>query len=419
MDSAIILNTLDALDRIDTRAVAKLILAYQNNDGGFWDPNYPEFAQQSTVQATSFALRALRHLNELNTDTIDNEAQEKINQFIQNSWSKESRTFSPFPGHPAISSYDAFRAWISVFYLPINQDRPEKIASLLHLEELIGTLNSKFLTKEKVYSESGDSEKSSLKASHLITWMMVTMDKTDKLPSWEITQFIRNYQDPRQSFSSDIYSIYSAISTLNLLAPTRMSGQVLMYQLLAYVGIIITLLSLLTFFAIQRKLQSKRRSALEHKAQTDRLTGLHNREFLEQRYLNYQHTNSHIALLLLDVDYFKSINDNYGHLAGDEVLIELSELLSDNIRKTDTLARWGGEEFAILCSATEPEQSKVFSEKLRVLIAEHKFSSIPKLTCSIGVSCSTHNEPLNSLFARADKALYQSKRNGRNQVTYL
>jgi diguanylate cyclase (GGDEF)-like protein len=119
------------------------------------------------------------------------------------------------------------------------------------------------------------------------------------------------------------------------------------------------------------------------------------------------------------VDYFKSINDNYGHLAGDQVLIELSKLLSDNIRKTDTLARWGGEEFAILCSATEPEQSKVFSEKLRVLIAEHKFSSIPKITCSIGVSCSTHNEPLNSLFARADKALYQSKRNGRNQVTYL
>jgi len=174
-------------------------------------------------------------------------------------------------------------------------------------------------------------------------------------------------------------------------------------------------------FLIFRRIVTKRkRSALQHKVQTDGLTGLHNREFLEQRYLNYKTDMPSVALILIDVDHFKSINDNYGHLVGDEALIELAKILSNNIRKTDTLARWGGEEFAILCPATPPKAAKIFSEKLRSVIHEHQFPSIPSFTCSFGVTCSEkNNEPLKELFARADKALYQSKNEGRDRVTYL
>lgn len=419
LDSVIILNKLEALDRIDRNAVASLILAYQNDDGGFWDPGYPQFGQQSTLQATSAAIRTLRHLNQLNDDIFSQDAQQRVNQFISSAWSNESKAFSPFPGYPQISSYDAFRAWTSIYYLPINHDQQQRIDQILHIEELIATLNSSYITDDNVYSESESTNRNSLRASHVLTLMLTSMGKLEYLPSEGIIQFIQEYRDNKGGFSTDIYSVYSAVDTLRLLAPTRMSGKILTYKLLSYAGLLVTLICVLIAILFFRKVASYRRSALVHKAQTDRLTGLNNREFLERRYQIYQNDNSYTALVLLDLDHFKSINDTYGHLVGDEVLIEVSKLLRDNIRKTDTLARWGGEEFAILCPATAPDHSEVFCEKIRVLVEQHKFSGVPEVTCSIGVSCSKQNEPLKELFARADKALYESKKHGRNKVTYL
>lgn len=417
LDSVIILNHLNALDQVNTNAIARLILAYQNNDGGFWDPGYPEFEQQSTVLATSFAIRTLIHLNQL--DTLSTQQQDAINQFTHRAWSKDVQAFAPFPEHPVVSSYDSFRAWISVHYLPINQGQPQKISEILHLEQLITTLNTTFLTEEQVYSEGGESQRNSLKASYLMVWMLSELQQLEQVPAWSIIRFIKNYRDSNGGFSGDIYSVYSVVKTLTYLSPMRMSTQLLTYQILTYAALSLMILSLLALFIIRGEAQRKKRSDLVRKTQTDRLTGLHNREFLEKRYDTYQTDNSHIALILLDVDHFKSINDTYGHLTGDEVLIELSSLLSNNIRKTDTLARWGGEEFAILCPATEPGQAKIFSEKMRNLVAAHQFSKVNSITCSIGVSCSRQNEPLKDLFARADKALYDSKHNGRNRTTYV
>lgn len=154
-------------------------------------------------------------------------------------------------------------------------------------------------------------------------------------------------------------------------------------------------------------------------AQSDRLTGLHNRYYLEMQFERYSNTFSHMAFILIDVDHFKSINDELGHLVGDEVLIELSELLRKNTRKTDTLARWGGEEFAILCPETEPSQAETLAEKLRCIVEGNNFNNVGKITCSFGISWTANQQTLRELYLIADKALYQSKRNGRNQVTYL
>ncbi|RDX35285.1 diguanylate cyclase [Kangiella sp. HD9-110m-PIT-SAG06] len=419
LDTVIILDKLDALGTIDTEAVAQLILAYQNNDGGFWDPGYPEFGQQSTVKATSFAVRALMHMGKLNSTVVSAEEQALINQFISRSWSKDTNTFSPFPGHPAISSYDAYRAWISIYYLPINQENPEVMEDMLHVDGLITTLNTTFRTTDNIYSEEGNSEKNSLKASHLIIWMLQALDRIGAVSVPDIVQFIKGYRDPKGAFTSDIYSVYSAVDILSLMSSSRMTSQLKLYKLLTYSAIIAAALLLLTVTIMHRKVESRRHSALVRRAQTDRLTGLHNREFLEQRYQRYQQDYSHMAFILLDVDHFKSINDNHGHLAGDEVLIELSTLLSNNIRKTDTLARWGGEEFAILCPATEPKNAKLLSEKLRTLIESTKFNHIEALTCSFGVSSASKFESLKELYIRTDRALYQSKRDGRNTITYL
>ncbi|GAA4361827.1 hypothetical protein GCM10023151_15540 [Kangiella marina] len=419
LDSVIILDKLDALGTIDTEAVAQLILAYQNNDGGFWDPGYPEFGQQSTVKATAFAVQALHHMGKLNSQVVNQEHQQQINRFVENSWSNDTNSFSPFPGHPVISSYDAHRAWFSIHHLPINQKAGDTVREILHIEELIATLNSTFKTTENVYSEEGHSEQNSLKATHLVVWMLKEMGRLDAVSVPDVVQFIKGYQDPKGAFTSDIYSVHSAVDTLRLLSSARMTSQLEIYRLLFYAALVTALISILLFLILHRKLKSQKHSALVRRAQTDRLTGLHNREFLEQRYFSYQQEYSDMAFILLDVDHFKSINDNHGHLAGDDVLIELSTLLNNNIRKTDTLARWGGEEFAILCPATESEHAQTLSEKLRSLIEQHHFQAVNKLTCSFGVACTLKNESLKDLYARADKALYQSKRDGRNKVTCL
>lgn len=420
MDSIIILRELDALERIDAEAISQLILAYQNDDGGFWDPGYPEFAQHSTIKASSFAIRTLHFLGHLNNDTFSVAKQQRLNQFVKNSWAIQTKAHAPFPGHPAISSYDAFRAWVTVYCLPINHQDKQIVGDLIHLEELVQTLNTTFRTTDNVYSETGETNRNSLKASHLTVWMLTQMEQTDKLPKSDIIRYIKSYQDPEGGFSGDIYSVYSAVDTLRILAPTRMSRKLLTYQSLTYLAALVSLVSLLVFLTLRRRVLRKKQSVLVHKVQTDRLTGIHNREFLEQRYLRYKTGMSPISLVLIDVDYFKHINDTYGHLVGDDVLIEVAKILNDNIRKTDTLARWGGEEFAILCPETNSDAAKIFSEKLRSVIQQHQFPNIPSLTCSFGVTCSMKsNEPLKELFARADKALYQSKNEGRDRVTYL
>lgn len=419
LDSVIILRKLKALGVIDSEAVAQLILAYQNDDGGFWDPDYPEFGKQSTLKATSNAVLSLMHLDKLNSIVISPQSQEQINQFIANSWSSDSKLFAPFPGHPPTSSYDIFDAWVSVYYLPINQKNDELYSKLLHLEELIESINSHFKTSDNVYSEEINSNISSLKATRLISTMMKHLERLEEVSVPDIVSFIKDYRDPRMAFTNNIYTAHSAVKTLDTLASTRKTDSLELYKTLSFIASILALFLLLILLTHQHRETSRRHRDLVRQAQTDRLTGLHNRYYLEMQFQRYYDTFSHMAFILIDVDHFKSINDELGHLVGDEVLIELSELLRRNTRKTDTLARWGGEEFAILCPETEPSQAETLAEKLRCIVEGNNFNNVGKITCSFGISWTANQQTLRELYLIADKALYQSKRNGRNQVTYL
>lgn len=419
LDSVITLRKLEALGMIDSEAVAQLILAYQNEDGGFWDPDYPEFGKQSTLKATSNAVLSLMHLDKLNSMVVSPQSQELINQFIADSWSSDSKLFSPFPGHPPTSSYDIFNAWVSVFYLPINQENEELYNKLLHLTELIESINSKFKTADNVYSEEINSDISSLKATRLISSMMKQLDKLEVVSVPDIVSFIKGFRDPKMAFTSNIYTAHSAIKTLEALASTRTTHNLKLYKTLAISTGIVAIFFLVILITYQHRVTSRRHRNLVLQAQTDRLTSLHNRYYLEMQFQRYHDAFSHMAFILIDVDHFKSINDELGHLVGDEVLIELSELLRKNTRKTDTLARWGGEEFAILCPETEPSQAETLAEKLRGIVEGNMFNNVGKITCSFGISWTANQQTLRELYLIADKALYQSKRNGRNQVTYL
>ena len=160
---------------------------------------------------------------------------------------------------------------------------------------------------------------------------------------------------------------------------------------------------------------------LEEVALTDRLTGAWNRrkfeETAEQEMLRSQRYREAVSILLIDIDFFKQINDEHGHLLGDQVLVEVVERIQQNLRVVDSIYRWGGEEFAVLLPCSTSEAALAAAEKLRREMANKPMSSLQLiLTVSIGVAEFMSEDTLESWLKRADDALYQAKKSGRNKV---
>lgn len=165
-------------------------------------------------------------------------------------------------------------------------------------------------------------------------------------------------------------------------------------------------------------------ATLQKQASTDALTGLFNRRTFDsiiQGEGYFENTGQHVGLILVDVDKFKSINDNYGHDTGDIILKQVADCLKNNIRFDDFIARYGGEEFAIVLSGSDIAVFENIAESLRLAIAKDPFDIGADrelaVTASFGVAVGQRgDESGQELFRLADKALYEAKRNGRNQV---
>ncbi|RTE86400.1 MULTISPECIES: GGDEF domain-containing protein [Gammaproteobacteria] len=161
--------------------------------------------------------------------------------------------------------------------------------------------------------------------------------------------------------------------------------------------------------------------ALEKVSITDRLTGLHNRGRLEDL-LDYhlqlaKRDSSPLSIVLADIDYFKNVNDEFGHLEGDRVLKQAAKDLRSGIRETDIIGRWGGEEFLLVCPDTASTGAATLAEKLRDQVAKRVQTLDGKsVTLSFGVVTAHPNDTPTQLISRADKALYQAKERGRNLV---
>ena len=124
-----------------------------------------------------------------------------------------------------------------------------------------------------------------------------------------------------------------------------------------------------------------------------------------------------VGIILVDVDRFKTINDTYGHGIGDRVLIQVAQLLQQDLRKTDLVARWGGEEFLVVLSTTNPADVAQTAERLRSRLAAHTHPGVGQVTASFGIAVTTSaSEKIETLLSRADEALYQAKHQGRNRV---
>ena len=170
--------------------------------------------------------------------------------------------------------------------------------------------------------------------------------------------------------------------------------------------------------AAQHAIEEQRKKAMH-----DALTGLPNRESyqqrLEQEVQRIKRYGGKLSLMVCDVDLFKRINDNYGHLAGDKVLKIIAKSLQRNLRDSDFIARFGGEEFVALMPQTSTSEAKIVAEKLRKKIEESPFNfkkEPVQITVSFGISEFAQGESADEVFSRADKALYEAKDKGRNQV---
>jgi len=185
---------------------------------------------------------------------------------------------------------------------------------------------------------------------------------------------------------------------------------------------VLTLLVLLVTMSLMMVLlHEKRKQSIAYEfAIHDALTGIFNRhgvnELINQQIEEVQRHKKALSLIFFDIDFFKKVNDTYGHDIGDYVLVNIAKIVSDEIRSSDIFARWGGEEFIIFLPETPLVEAIEVAQKLRKSIETHAFSSIDSITCSFGVTALQGKENKTSFIKRADELLYKAKESGRNCV---
>lgn len=195
----------------------------------------------------------------------------------------------------------------------------------------------------------------------------------------------------------------------------------ILFQVLAYFVIIIIFLSISSHRVqvISRKEYAKK-CEIETIMTTDKLTGISNRrkfDLLLENWIDLSIRYDNIfSIVMFDIDNFKNVNDVYGHIIGDEVLVKTCEVVSENIRSCDFFSRWGGEEFVILLPNTNIERSYELAERIRIKISETNYPKNQKLTCSFGVSQYEKKYTANEIMESTDKLLYKAKKSGKNIV---
>ncbi len=186
----------------------------------------------------------------------------------------------------------------------------------------------------------------------------------------------------------------------------------------AQVGYIVMLLAVATLRAGYHRANEDLRAS-EHLANTDVLTGLGSRRACEaslRRALNRAATEgTPLSTMLVDIDHFKNVNDHHGHAVGDRVLIDVARVLTSQLRGTDTVGRWGGEEFLVIADGAPIKAALQLADRLREAVAEFPFEHGERITLSVGLAQFLPGDDAHTLLVRADRALYRAKREGRNR----
>lgn len=233
--------------------------------------------------------------------------------------------------------------------------------------------------------------------------------------------------------NTHLYWLYPAIIAFYYILPERLAGLICLVAIIIISIRVFPAVSVIDFFTITLSLSltsilsymifrnyRKTNEQLTLLATIDPLTLSGNRRALDEKLsiilADQRRQASKVSLLLFDLDLFKKINDCHGHAIGDQILIEVSTLIKSHTRALDALFRYGGEEFIIVPLKVDLAEAVTIAEKLRILVAEHKFVGHISLTISIGVAEYRAGELAESWIERADAALYKAKDFGRNQV---
>lgn len=219
------------------------------------------------------------------------------------------------------------------------------------------------------------------------------------------------------SYYVALYLLMWFIEPLQPIAPGGLLG-VYLFNL----SVVFAMFSYLSFFYLTMVAMANRK--LRRMATTDSLTGLFNRRHMtylvEKELARFQRNGHPVAFMVLDIDHFKAINDQYGHETGDRVLEDVASIIKAQLRTQDLIARWGGEEFLAVLPDTGLQSAQASAERVREALLAHDWRA-PNgeqidITISAGVSEFRGNDDLNSAINRADRALYRSKELGRNRV---
>ena len=180
--------------------------------------------------------------------------------------------------------------------------------------------------------------------------------------------------------------------------------------------ILIGLLLLWRYYELKKYNQK-----LLYLSETDLLTQIYNRTKIDQALHDNidtaEKTHEPLSLLLIDVDYFKTVNDTFGHPVGDQILIEIVQLIKESIRRYDILGRWGGEEFLILCPKTTQDEALKVAERIQKKIKNAVFTTQQRHSVSIGIATLRLDDTPHTLISHADAALYQAKKDGRDTIS--
>lgn len=164
--------------------------------------------------------------------------------------------------------------------------------------------------------------------------------------------------------------------------------------------------------------ERRKRKRFQYLSYTDKLTGLNNRDYFDTvlgaEILKSINNNTPLSLMMIDIDFFKKVNDTYGHQAGDSVLVTVSQILKKHSRDTDIPFRYGGEEMGIILPNSTAKEAEEYAQRIRKAIAEHRFFTDKNITVSIGIAEYKQNTTQETLVKWADTALYDCKRKGRN-----
>ncbi len=298
--------------------------------------------------------------------------------------------------------------------IALRQNDPQRVSELLETHQQMGWSSESLGSRDPYYLAM----LSLVEGDIATSWARIrdaefAQQQRFYVNNYATVQHLQNQTlvDPTE-YISQLRQRELEIERLNMAHQKRVAANAQIYMVLSIMLLLLTL-TILIYFVYSR-------NQFRKLANTDNLTHIANRRQIiaqGEKAFNREFFDEGAAVVLIDIDHFKAVNDSFGHQTGDELLVAVAEILQDNLRTGDHVGRYGGEEFLVIFDRISHRDSLLRAEQIRAALERETLSRFDlRLTASIGVCHATHAMTLEEAISIADKALYSAKKNGRNQV---